>query len=598
MSSSQARLLTITARLNHNEYESQRIATQKLELSTLSNEAMIEYQNSLNSKILIYNNFDATGTKTQNQLTAGALYTYQPSKNQYLLVNATNQVLVNPDDANNFEETSNMIDFLDKYGVFDNYNKEYAQYVVDMEKYNSEIGPYNEKFAEYKVAEDKYYLDMDVYNTNQERFEEDLEEYPEAVRLANIADVFANAIGSSESAEKSTCYGLALTGYTPCYLHLLNMMLDYDGGDVLKKQTYKASCDTAGNKNTTECTFQTNGDAGGTFDESGTHEIMKDVSTALNLQRKDKSYFSICDGVEYGTTSSNLIKDAIDAGRKPTALEILQSDFVYNPDKTGEERYNELKTLKQKTIDMYYILLHKNDFKNGDDKKIEITAEDMKNMLIGFTEYDMRNLLKAPIKPTKEFLNLYPGPEPEKPVMPEIYVNDKEKAQWYINLWTRMNGNDDCPIVQTEDNSKALDDYFIVNNLANLKAVKNPNSVNYATLDRNLIQNEEWLQNSLSQGTLIMQKLEADEVNPGRVTNWTGAIYSNISEFTIKDNEKAIARAEAKYQAVMDDIESKDNKFQTKMKKLDTEHNALKTEYESLKNVVTKNIERSFKSFA
>ena len=39
-------------------------------------------------------------------------------------------------------------------------------------------------------------------------------------------------------------------------------------------------------------------------------------------------------------------------------------------------------------------------------------------------------------------------------------------------------------------------------------------------------------------------------------------------------------------------------KYDQDLKKLDTQHNALQTEYESLKNVIDKNVERSFKAFS
>lgn len=63
-------------------------------------------------------------------------------------------------------------------------------------------------------------------------------------------------------------------------------------------------------------------------------------------------------------------------------------------------------------------------------------------------------------------------------------------------------------------------------------------------------------------------------------------------------DERAIAKAESKYTQDMADIENKDNKLDLELKKLDTEHNALQTEYESVKNVVDKNVESSFKIFS
>ena len=63
-------------------------------------------------------------------------------------------------------------------------------------------------------------------------------------------------------------------------------------------------------------------------------------------------------------------------------------------------------------------------------------------------------------------------------------------------------------------------------------------------------------------------------------------------------DERAIAKAERKYTQDMQDIENQDKKFDLELKKLDTEHKALETEYESVKSVVNKNVESSFKIFS
>lgn len=62
-------------------------------------------------------------------------------------------------------------------------------------------------------------------------------------------------------------------------------------------------------------------------------------------------------------------------------------------------------------------------------------------------------------------------------------------------------------------------------------------------------------------------------------------------------DERAIARAESKYNQDMTDLENQDKKLDLELKKLDTEHSALQTEYDSVKNVVDKNVESSFKTF-
>ena len=62
-------------------------------------------------------------------------------------------------------------------------------------------------------------------------------------------------------------------------------------------------------------------------------------------------------------------------------------------------------------------------------------------------------------------------------------------------------------------------------------------------------------------------------------------------------DERAIAKAESKYNQDMQDLENKDKKLDLELKKLDTEHSALQTEYDSVKSVVDKNVEASFKTF-
>lgn len=63
-------------------------------------------------------------------------------------------------------------------------------------------------------------------------------------------------------------------------------------------------------------------------------------------------------------------------------------------------------------------------------------------------------------------------------------------------------------------------------------------------------------------------------------------------------DERAIAKAESKYNQAMTDLEGKDKKLDLELKKLDTEHSALQTEYDSVKNIVDKNVESTFKIFS
>jgi hypothetical protein len=113
----------------------------------------------------------------------------------------------------------------------------------------------------------------------------------------------------------------------------------------------------------------------------------------------------------------------------------------------------------------------------------------------------------------------------------------------------------------------------------------------------NNMNSSEWLQAQVSAGNVFLAKW--DDVGGTEGTgdfvdvSWTSG-DSSIQE---KDDKTGIARAEAGYETTMASIESKDKRFDLQLKGIDTEHNAIQTEIESVKKVIDKNIERSFKTF-
>ena len=117
MSASQARLLSITARLTDNELRSQTITNSKLRLAEKSSEASQEYMNALNSEKLTFRYYNDNGESSSYNLTPALLYSYEPLKNQYSIQNASGQNLVSATDAKNFEESANLSEFLNKYGL-------------------------------------------------------------------------------------------------------------------------------------------------------------------------------------------------------------------------------------------------------------------------------------------------------------------------------------------------------------------------------------------------------------------------------------------------------------------------------------------------
>jgi len=123
-------------------------------------------------------------------------------------------------------------------------------------------------------------------------------------------------------------------------------------------------------------------------------------------------------------------------------------------------------------------------------------------------------------------------------------------------------------------------------------------STNQVTIISNdQAQDPEWLQNQVASGNLFLS-----EFNPTGGANGTGD-FDQVS-WTSGDNtmneqtdSTQTARAEATYDATMADINAKDQRFDLELKTIDTEHEAIQTEIDSVKKVIDKNIERSFKIF-
>ena len=117
LSASQARLLSITARLSDNELRSQTITTAKMALANKTSEASAAYLDALNESELMFATYDADGNKVLQKLTGTSLTEYGILKNQYGIINTDGQIMVSETDATNYLESATMGEFLEKYGV-------------------------------------------------------------------------------------------------------------------------------------------------------------------------------------------------------------------------------------------------------------------------------------------------------------------------------------------------------------------------------------------------------------------------------------------------------------------------------------------------
>ena len=101
----------------------------------------------------------------------------------------------------------------------------------------------------------------------------------------------------------------------------------------------------------------------------------------------------------------------------------------------------------------------------------------------------------------------------------------------------------------------------------------------------------DYLQEMIQNGSMFITTISDDDYYYQR--NY--ATYTYVKE--ISDDE-AIAKAEAKYNTVKERLSAKEQTIDLKMKNLDTEITSLTTEYDTVKNLLTKNIEKTFKRYS
>ena len=109
-----------------------------------------------------------------------------------------------------------------------------------------------------------------------------------------------------------------------------------------------------------------------------------------------------------------------------------------------------------------------------------------------------------------------------------------------------------------------------------------------------------WLKNMIECGMITVALVKKDKSTGNVTLNTTSPSSDSALGYTTTTSidKTALAKAEAKYEKATKEIDRKDKKFDMDLSKLETERTALKTEYDSVKQVISDNIERTFKIFS
>ena len=169
---------------------------------------------------------------------------------------------------------------------------------------------------------------------------------------------------------------------------------------------------------------------------------------------------------------------------------------------------------------------------------------------------------------------------------------DDKKAQWYTNLWYKMDAQNGIDIRFNnfgDDDQRTYQDFKTIEKMAG--------SGNYLILDDVFVGSSTWLQFALENGLAVLSRIQTDTSKESKLF-WQDIEYTSATDILERDDDSQVQKAEVEYQQETKRIQAEDKKLDLDIKKLDTEHSSLKTEYDSIKNVLGKNVERSFSAFS
>ncbi len=661
MSASQARLLTITARLADNELRSQTINNAKMRLSTQSAQASDNYINALNDANMMFSNYDLTGTSQSQLLTYNALTSYSSYNNQYGLVSSAGQLLVSESEAAMFKAADGNVNaYLKAHGLeytttyFDKdkeiknddypvpYNLVGADRLKEMyEAYNSDLTSSEyEKYESYfssflqttealKAGSKEIVKSYLMYNGNSPQLYSPTGSSGDSVSIGivgisngQLANAFKNAFTNGNNTYSIS--NLEKMGLTEAGIAALNEIVNsvgHDGpvGTISEKRVLKANNDGTYTLTDGNMTITIGKDQNGKITVSGNSDLV--VSGSTNTE-DDYSYtwdqnattiegvinsltYTDCDGTynfkANKDTSGNLtganavyrypdkanFKEALDdladeivgyvssneelfnfgtfgknmleresSGRLPAGIDlnkVLKSGKTY---KTVLSEYtdasnNFFKLVAGGNASKLQELLDNNSISVKDLEDMDLLLKAMKKYSVGYSD-EFKTVIDKTI--IDQMIDKYGEPKYAWVDKTDSTNsgNADAKAQWYTNMFNRMKSG-------------------------------------YKTIENGLASSSEWLRFALESGLVTMEQVD-------KSYSWKSLDYktcSNITEQT--DNSEAVSKAEAEYNRAMKDIDAKDSMYDIQLKNIDTEHTALQTEYDSVKSVISKNIDRTFK---
>lgn len=584
LAASQARLLSITSRLSDNELRSQTITNAKMSLATKTTDASSQYMNALNATQLMFSTYDASGNKMTQRLSASSLATYGELKNQYGVINNAGQIMVSELDAANYLASATLADFLAKYGVAeatktDKPNPEY------IDKATTIWGP------DWEIWDNGGTGAVGGLNGREPQ-------QPDFTKVVITKDPNSELYQKFRDASAG-CYNQAMGSRPVCYLHVLAHLLDLNeelSGFPKSYTTINGDSISIGKDKITGSNIFFNGKTGNMVPVS--QKVCEDGVMAAENEADMNELLSM---VNNPSTDPNALRNK----------KLLSNYYI---DAAGNAQ---LKTLKQKVIDLYYAVENYGSLGIDYDTTLK---DSMRSFQEDMTLLDMIYNVEPDV-PAYEKAHDEWEAEMEKQInelhqiekfmtVIDIEYTDKDAAQWYINLWHRMNGPSDYKVeldgfdngARADEKTKAALGEQETGDTSPANGLTPGGQLLWTVLEDGLYNSADWLQAALENGTVTLERVQFTEPTEEGTgledVTWTSILYTNASDISEEQNEAAITKAEIQYQATVKDIEAKDKQYDNVLKRLDTEHSALQTEYDSVKSIIDKQIERHLKMYS
>ncbi len=559
LSASQARLLTITARKSDCEYESMRLSHQKIALSRDMDVVSAEYQDAINQTKLMY---DFYGNNTEvNPLTYNLLMS--PSAlNDYIPTTITDKagrVVLNPALARAAKAAGIPQEGMDGLPSSDMRNA----------------------FIDGLVANDVI-SDIQGENIKKTTYNQ------------------TAGVGS----EDLVCVNTAECSYTELVNNLLkNVTFDltdiigqhnYDGGQGVWFELYKSDRDETTGEISGYTKVEDPPDSLSLADILNGNYVIRGSADHQGDDREFKSWELLVDFIGSSTLWDSMfegVENLLDTGDSYTqaALEYASSKVMEMVELLGQRDdsdggnvdYSNFAYWKQLTNKWFQLGA------NNSTEKVMNNVDDNVNNYVGIVYIE--NSAK----------------ENEGKYNDGYGLNISYMAQAYLTYFAQyMEGisNSDYNVDKLREQCNFVDDMFTFEYVTDVDtsgdnlliagfydALFNQICLNGWTENEN-IDDGEYLEEMLKSGAMYMSTLADD----GYYYQGNYSTNTYVKEVT---DETAVAQAEAKYNREKQKINSKENIIDMKMKNLDTEISALTTEYDTVKSVIDKNIEKTFKRY-